>query len=238
MNLSQRRDQKELLDEQDIPEADLRRNLVELDIINRYLGGHRITLKAVQRLLATPHAKKIIRERPIHICEIGCGGGDNLMVIDRWAERKGIPLEITGVDMKETCTQFARARSWNNHTRWITEDYRHARFNRPPDILFSSLFCHHFSDEAMPGMLEWMHERCTCGFFINDLHRHFLAYHSIKWLTRAFSRSYLVRNDAPLSVARGFVKQDWASYFSQTGIEGSVRWKWAFRWLVMGTRTQ
>ena len=238
MNFSIRCGQKELLDEPDIPDKDLERNLVELDLINRYLGGHKITIGGVRRLVGTLPANKINPGRPLHICEIGCGGGDNLQVIDRWAKRRGIPLLITGVDMKETCTRFAQKKRWHHPTRWITDDYRKATFDTPPDILFSSLFCHHFSDGELPGMLRWMFEQSSLGFFINDLHRHPLAYYSIRWITAAWSRSYLVRNDAPLSVRRGFVKQDWKKFIDQSGLPGSsIRWKWAFRWLVLVSRS-
>ncbi|OYW74945.1 MAG: hypothetical protein B7Z27_08945, partial [Sphingobacteriia bacterium 32-37-4] len=71
------------------------------------------------------------------------------------------------------------------------------------------------------------------GHFINDLQRHYLAYHSIKLLTIAFSNSYLVKNDAPLSVLRGFSKEELESMFAEAGITRyDIQWKWAFRWLV------
>ncbi len=235
MSCSLRLDQKELLDHPDIPDADLQRNLQELNIINHYLGGHRITINALKQIVQ----KINIKGRPIHICEIGCGGGDNLYVIDQWARHKGIPLLITGVDMKETCTRFAAQKNWYHPARWITSDYKLATFDTPPDILFSSLFCHHFSDTELPGMLRWMYDQSSVGFFINDLHRHPLAYHSIKWITRFFSRSYLVKNDAPLSVRRAFVQKDWEGILEQSGIPGaSIRWKWAFRWLVLVAHPQ
>jgi hypothetical protein len=72
------------------------------------------------------------------------------------------------------------------------------------------------------------------GFFINDLHRHPLAYYSIKILTRLFSASYLVKNDAPLSVRRGFTAKEWKVLLESAGISRfRVSWKWAFRHLVV-----
>lgn len=232
MSFAERLDRPELLDADDIPVADLERNLVELDIINRRLGGHRITLAGMEHLIRTPQARMILHRRPLRICEIGCGGGDNLLVIDRWASRRKIRLDIIGVDLKETCTGFAERKKWNHSTFWMTRDYREMDID--VDIVFSSLFCHHFPDEALPPMLQWMNERSSCGFFINDLHRHPLAYHSIKWLTQAFSRSYLVKNDAPLSVQRAFVRSDWERYLTEAGLpQANVYWKWAFRWLIV-----
>lgn len=78
-----------------------------------------------------------------------------------------------------------------------------------------------------------MQENSTTGFFINDLQRHPLAYYSIKWITSLFSKSYLVKNDAPLSVARGFTKKEWIEIFRSAGISNfSIKWKWAFRYLI------
>jgi hypothetical protein len=106
-------------------------------------------------------------------------------------------------------------------------------FPGQPDIVFSSLFCHHFTDEELVLQLEWMEKNSAIGFFINDLHRHPLAYFSILVLTRLFSRSYLVKNDAPLSVRRGFSRRDWDRLFAAARITHyQCRWRWAFRWLI------
>lgn len=81
-----------------------------------------------------------------------------------------------------------------------------------------------------------MQQNCTLGFFINDLQRNWFAYHSIKIITRFFSSSYLVKNDAPLSVARGFHKDEWLQVFQKAGIKNfNVEWKWAFRYLIIST---
>ena len=78
-----------------------------------------------------------------------------------------------------------------------------------------------------------MKQKSSTGFFINDLQRHPFAYYSIKWITKLFSRSYLVKNDAPLSVARGFTKKEWKKIFNSAGINNfSIKWKWAFRYLI------
>jgi hypothetical protein len=82
-------------------------------------------------------------------------------------------------------------------------------------------------------MFGWMRENSRLGFFINDLHRHWLAYYSIKFLTKLFSKSYLVKNDAPLSVQRGFRRKEWNAIFEHAGISNfNCKWRWAFRWLI------
>lgn len=79
-----------------------------------------------------------------------------------------------------------------------------------------------------------MQQNSTIGFFINDLQRNWFAYHSIKIITQLFSSSYLVKNDAPLSVARGFHKKEWINIFNKAGIKNyTIKWKWAFRYLII-----
>jgi len=69
---------------------------------------------------------------------------------------------------------------------------------------------------------------------INDLHRHFLAYYSIKWITRFFSKSPMVQNDACLSVWRAFTKNDWEEILKLAEIQSyNLVWRWAFRWKLI-----
>jgi 2-polyprenyl-3-methyl-5-hydroxy-6-metoxy-1,4-benzoquinol methylase len=226
MNLKQRSYLYELLDRDDIPFADIRRNMQELEVINSKLGGHQITIAGLKKLIGN--------RKQIHVCEIGCGGGDNLVALQKWCNKKGIAASFTGIDIKEACIEVAQSqRILKSNTNWIVSDYQQVQYTQQPDIIFSSLFCHHFTNDELITQLKWMQKNSAVGFFINDLHRHPLAYSSIKWLTKIFSKSYLVKNDAPLSVARGFKKNEWEKLLQQAGIENpTVQWKWAFRWLI------
>lgn len=226
MNFSRRSYQKELLDEDEISFADIKQNMEELDFINTWLGGHKITVDAFKHL---SEGKK-----NVSVCEIGCGGGDNLAAIYERCKKKNIEISITGIDIKKECIDYAKSRNILPGASWITSDYKQATFDKKPDIIFSSLFCHHFSDKELIFQLNWMKENSSLGFFINDLHRNFIAYYSIKFLTRLFSRSYLVKNDAPLSVLRGFSKNELKTLCHKADLEqAAVSWKWAFRYVVM-----
>ncbi|MFT3946507.1 MAG: methyltransferase domain-containing protein [Agriterribacter sp.] len=230
MQFSCRSYQKELLDDDHIPFEDIKQNMKELNFINTWLGGHGITITGLKKILSAVENKNKV----YNICEIGCGGGDNLIAIDKWAKNNGFTITLTGIDKKNACIDFAKEKISDQKYQWICSSYETADFGaNKPDIIFSSLFCHHFTDEELVYMMQWMHNNSTMGFFINDLHRHFLAFFSIKGLTKLFSKSYLVRHDAPLSVARGFTKKDWQRIMQQSGIEQySIEWKWAFRWLI------
>ena len=220
---------KELLDEENIPFEHIRQNMQELDTINRFLGGHRITINGFKTLY-----NRNSNQQELQVVEIGCGGGDNLRAIAKWAKSKGIKTKLSGIDINPECIEFAQSRNKNHGINFICADYKDIIFEHKPGIVFSSLLCHHFSNENLVVMLRWMKEQSSVGFFINDLHRYPAAYYSIKTLTQLFSKSYLVKNDAPLSVLRGFKKVELEKLFSNAGITNySIQWQWAFRWLAI-----
>jgi len=218
---------KELMDGDQIPFDAMAQTLKELNIINTRLGGHAITLRGVRSILKN--------KGPVRICEIGCGGGDNLKAIQLYCTKHSIEADYIGIDMNAECIAFAQKQYPDLPCEWICSDYAKVEFvQRPPDIIFSSLFCHHLDDEQLGAMMSWLKKNSRQGFFINDLHRHWLAYYLIKYITKAFSRSYLVKNDACLSVARSFRKTEWQKMLDEADvIKYSIRWQWAFRWLVI-----
>lgn len=226
INLHRRSYQKELMDADDVPFEDIALNLKELNIINTRLGGHAITIKGVQSFIKDKTA--------LVICEIGCGGGDNLFAIHRYCIKKNIRVSFIGIDLNPDCITFAKQQYPQLPCQWICSDYAVVHFGEnKPDMIFSSLFCHHFTDEQLVPMLQWLQQNSSRGFFINDLQRHGLAYYLIKYITKFFSRSYLTKNDACLSVTRGFTKKDWERLFREAGIDQyHINWKWAFRYLI------
>ncbi len=234
MDFSKRSYKKELLDRDDIPFEDIKQNMKELDYINAKLGGHKITLKGIKTVMKRMEKKIKNHNQEVSILEIGCGGGDNLRVIKNYCKKKNFPVELSGIDINPHCIKFARSRKENEGIEFVASDYKYVFFGEKPDIIFCSLFCHHFTDKEVVEILEWMRENSGVGFFINDLHRHPLAYYSIKWLTKLFSKSYLVKNDAPLSVLRGFKRKELEILNIQSSIfNAQIKWKWAFRWLVI-----
>jgi 2-polyprenyl-3-methyl-5-hydroxy-6-metoxy-1,4-benzoquinol methylase len=218
----QRSLQKELLDAEDIPTADLYQNLRELDRINTLLGGYDITFSAL---------KKVIKpEKAYILIDIGCGGGDTLKRIQDWQLSKKLELQLMGIDLKPVCIEYATQHKTSPDIQFICDDYRNMFQHVPQiDIIHACLFCHHLDEPQLIELIQFALKKNTV-LIINDLERNWFAYWSIKILTAIFSKSYLVKNDAPLSVARGFVKKEWLDIIKKAGAKHfSVKNKWAFR---------
>jgi 2-polyprenyl-3-methyl-5-hydroxy-6-metoxy-1,4-benzoquinol methylase len=223
----QRSTEKELLDAPAIPKEALYQNLKELHSINVLLGGYDVIYAGFKKLLASmPH-------RTIKVLDIGSGGGDTLRMIHR-KYASAYQLSLSGVDMKQDCIAYAKSNCSALAIEFIASDYRDLLGEALNyDIITASLFCHHLSDDDIVELLKWMHQNAKEGIIINDLERHYMAYYSIKWLTRLFSSSYLVKNDAPLSVLRSFKRKELEALLQRAGIAHySIQWKWAFRWLI------
>ena len=91
INLRHRSYQKELMDGDDISFAAMAQTLKELNIVNTRLGGHAITINGVKQL--------INNNQTVTICEIGCGGGDNLNAIYKYCCKNNISINRKGAKL-------------------------------------------------------------------------------------------------------------------------------------------
>lgn len=216
------------MDRNDIPEKDLYRNYRELHIINQQLGGYRITLKGLTRIVKGMTSFSIL--------DIGCGGGDMLKTIAVWGRKNNFQLQLTGVDISAAAIQYSKenCKSFPEIECRQEDVFQHLGSGKSYDVIMNTLFMHHFTDDQIVRLLLLMKNNADRGFVINDLQRHPLAYYSIKWITKFFSQSYLVKNDAPLSVLRGFRLEDWWHLLSKAFITNAlISREWAFRYLVV-----
>jgi len=207
----------------------LRQNLDELETINTWLGGYQPVLDALARLRG-----RFPDGQPLRVADLGSGGGDTLRHVARWGRQHGVQLQLTGIDANPFMLDYAMAKSRDYpEISYRQLDIFSPEFQAQPyDVLTCSLFCHHFTDEELVPLLRQWQRQAQVAVVINDLHRHWLAYYSIKWLTRLLGGSYLVRHDAPLSVARAFRREDWVKLLAQAGIT-TYELRWAFRWQLV-----
>lgn len=227
-DFSQRSTLLEIMDEPDIPREDIRIALREIEAINIRLGGYGVVTEALGKL--------DIKEEPLTILDVGCGGGDMLRKISEWAKRRHKKVQLTGIDLNPDIIEFAEERSagYTDITYKALNVFDDALMSERADITTASLFCHHFEKEALVGILKRMHTLAQRAVIINDLHRHWFAYYAIAVLTYLFAKARLVRYDARLSVARAFTRRDWEETLAAAGIcHYSLKWRWAWRWQLI-----
>ena len=240
MNFKTRSYKKELMDALNLASDDLKKNLDELEFINTTLGGYKVLTSALDTLYKENKIKKNQEnqnQKTVTLADIGSGGGDTLRQIAKWFDKKNIKAKLTGIDANDFMINYAQNKSQKfpqiNYEKLNVFDIDSKNENKY-DWATMSLFCHHFTDEELVLIFKNIQKLTSKGFIINDLHRNPIAYYSIYFLTRLFNGSYLVKNDAPLSVLRAFKKQDLIKILEKAEIKNyRIKWQWAFRFQVI-----
>src|SRR5277367_4083854 len=201
------RELPELMDG-DCSYQDFRDCLRSLEQVNRWLLGYRPTLAWLERLPREPH-------EPVHIVDVGSGGGDLLRQIAGWVRRRGIAVQLTGIDLNPYAARAAAESTPKElGITWVTGDAMVYRPEKPMDIVVSSLMAHHLEDEEIVTLLTWMEATVQVGWFINDLERAEWSYRMFGWVRW----HPIVRHDGPVSSRRAFLKEDWVSLLAAAEI--------------------
>lgn len=214
VDLSRRTPPSELpeLMDGDCTYEDFRDCLQSLEQVNRWLLGYRPTLAWLNRL---PRGYRL----PVHILDVGSGGGDLLRQIADWARRRVIAVQLTGIDMNPYAARAASESTRKNPgITWVTDDALVYRPQKPVDIVVNSLMAHHLEDEEVIALLRWMEATAQMGWFINDLERSERSLRMFGWLAALAGWHRFVRHDGPVSFRRAFRKEDWVRLLAAAGI--------------------
>ena len=163
----------EKMDDFSISGPELRRTLVTLGRINRWLGGNKVTLNGIKKVL-NGHPK----EQPVTILDLGCGGGDMLRDVADFGYQSGYSFKIIGIDANKNTLGYAKELSNSFpdieflHCNIFSSEFERLEY----DLVLTSLFLHHFDDNKLESLLKGILEKASIGIVVNDLHRHPMAY--------------------------------------------------------------
>lgn len=218
------------MDTEEVSEADFAACLRDLSTVNTVTLARRPTVNWLRRV-----ARGLPAGAELSVLDVGFGEGDMLRRIQRWATRRGLRPRLVGVDLNPSSAAAARAMTPPGMAiAYETGDLFDIDPGRRFDVILSSLFAHHLSDAEVVRFLRWMEASAARGWFVNDLHRHALAYHGFRALSRLAGWHRFVQHDGPISVARAFRRRDWARLLDEAGLRGAaeVRWYTPFRLCV------
>lgn len=227
MDFSKRSSQPELMDTEVVSYEQFRHCLRELETINHWTLAYGPTLRWLRRMG---------RNNPVsEILDVGSGGGDMLRRIVQRNAGYAANTKLIGIDLNPWSKKAANKWSHALPIKFETGNIFDFKPARNADVIISSLFTHHLSDEQLVEFLRWMETHATRGWFINDLHRHWLPYYFIKAATSLLSRNPLIKHDAAVSVSRAFTRVDWQRLLLQASIpveQVRIRWHLPFRYCV------
>jgi ubiquinone/menaquinone biosynthesis C-methylase UbiE len=204
----------EIMDDLSQPESEFAAAYRELTVINRWLGG----IRAIERFL--PAGSNLLM---LDVAAGGCDVSEALL--------RRFPCHIVALDLNGRGLHHAR-RAWP-----LIGDALALPFpDRSFDIAMASLFFHHLSNQDCVRVLAQMWRIARRRVIINDLHRHAIAYFSIRALTRLFSRSRMVRHDAPVSVRRSFRPAELMDIARRAGVPATVYRSFPYRLVLVADK--
>ena len=218
----------EIMDDFGLNGPELKNTLRDLEKINSWLGGNKITKDGVEKLLNSR-----IKGKTIKIADIGCGNGAMMRKLAVWGRNKGYSFEFVGIDANSHAIQIAEELSKDYpeisflSLNVFSDDFGKMEF----DIILCTLTLHHFSDSEIEQLMRNFSEMAKVGVVINDLQRSKAAYYLFKAFCRAFSIREINRKDGLTSILRSFKKEDLVRYGRGLNVKRQeINYKWAFRY--------
>jgi 2-polyprenyl-3-methyl-5-hydroxy-6-metoxy-1,4-benzoquinol methylase len=222
----------EMMDDFLLEGNELREALDKLADINKLLGGNKLTLSGVRKIL-----KGYDKTQTVTIIDIGCGNGDMLRMLARYGKQYGYNFKLIGVDANAFTI---------NHAVNLSSDYQNISYEcinvfekefgqLDYDIALCTLTLHHFSDNDIVKLLQLVTQKANLGVVINDLHRSKLAYRLFKVICTVFRLNRMSKEDGLVSIRKGFKKNELLAFSKTLGFKNfTVCWRWAFRyeWII------
>ncbi|GMM93920.1 methyltransferase domain-containing protein [Qipengyuania sp. MTN3-11] len=164
--------------------------------------------------------ERVVGERTeFSLLDVGFGDGDMLREIAAWAKTRGKSARLVGVDLNLHSAAVARESTPDSlGIEYRTGDY-HDLAGEGFDCVISSLVAHHMTRGELVAFLRFMEGEAARGWFVNDLHRHTVAWLGYPLLARLFGWHPIVRHDGRLSIARSYRPREWAPLLAEAGIE-------------------
>lgn len=216
----------------DLPGADpveLNKTLNYIRFVNRVLGGDGLLIHGLNQFIRNQPEKK-----HWHILDIGCGRGDQLEVLNKWAQRQNAKITLAGLDNNPENIRLARQNAQLSDVSWYCSDAMSQEFDYSQfDLVCCTLFLHHLSDSEAVQLLRVLNKTKT-QVLINDLHRSPLAWILFKCFAYLTNAPSMAKHDGALSVRKGFKKSELERMINKSGFKKLVlKWKWAFRYQVL-----
>jgi ubiquinone/menaquinone biosynthesis C-methylase UbiE len=225
-----RRDEPDLMDAPGLPESEVEDAYRVLRRVNKQLGN----LRTIRREFLRFVCEDVVDRSEITILDVGSGSGDIPEAIRLILPARQI--QVLALDRDPTAVKSARRRSLSV----VQADALRLPFaDRAIDLVTAVKFAHHFHGPALNRLLGEMARVARRRVVVLDIRRHWLAYWGFRAWSRVFTRNRLVRHDGPLSVLRGFTREELRASSSRIPeFHWTVRSYLGFQLALVGQRVE
>ena len=185
-----------------VPASDRAASLDDIDRLNRWFGGHALTLREIRRV-----AVRAPGQRPLVVVDVGGGRGDFARRLVRWSRASDRPVRIVVIDCDEPSLRLAGA--CDPEIQRVCADASALPLREgAADVVTSSLLLHHLDPDTAVASLAEMGAASRGAVVVNDLWRAWWSWAVVWLITRLFARHPFSRHDGPLSVRRAYAPHE------------------------------
>jgi ubiquinone/menaquinone biosynthesis C-methylase UbiE len=196
----QRSSELEHLDKGDYTPEEYEGCIVELQLVNRWLGDAR----ALRRSLLNEIERSGVSR--FSVLDVGAGSGELLRVTAAWARDRDKLGKLVGLELnaRSAVAISEESRVFPEITAVRSDALRLPFADDVFDYAMCSLFIHHFKDDQVIAILRELARVARRRLFVIDLHRHPIAYYFYTTVGQLFLHNRLLREDGALSILRSF----------------------------------
>lgn len=229
INTKYRTEEEEIMDDFSLEGEELRDALDKIASINQFLGGNKLTLQGVTKL--------IHKNDEITIVDLGCGNGDMLRALADFGTKNNYNFKLIGIDANAFTIDYAikLSKEYPNISYKCEDVFSEPFSQLNYDIVLCTLTLHHFKNNQIDYLLQLFQKQARIGIVINDLHRNIIAYRAFQLICFFFRLNRMSREDGLISILRGFKKQELINFSERNQFKNyTIHWKWAFRyqWII------
>ncbi|KUJ61272.1 methyltransferase [Flavobacteriaceae bacterium CRH] len=232
LNTQHRTQETEIMDDFSLQGEELRATLDQIAHINQSLGGNKVTLNGIKKLLKQSDTSKTIT-----ITDIGCGNGDMLRMLAKFGKNNNLNFKLIGIDANHFTINYAKTLSseYSNIEYQCVDIFSESFKAIKYDIVLCTLTLHHFTNAEILNIITIFNNNAKVGIIVNDLHRSKLAYRLFELIGIVFNLTKMSREDGLVSILRGFKKNELHEFSKKLNLKNyTINWKWAFRyqWII------
>lgn len=215
----QRSYELEHLDKGDYTAEEYEGCIIELQLVNRWLGDAR----ALRHSLL--HEIEVSAGAEFSVLDVGAGSGELLRVIAGWTRSRGKLVKLVGLELNARSASAITAvngasRAFPEIAALRGDALRLPFADGAFDYAMCSLFTHHFKDSQVITILRELARVARRRIFVIDLHRHPVAYYFYTTVGHLFLHNRLIREDGALSILRSFKLDELDHLAHDAGLKG------------------
>jgi len=220
----------ERMDDPTLSPTDHKQALRGLQRINRWTGNAKVVWRPIRFLAES------LRLEPMTVLDVATGSGDVPVQMLRFAERRGIHLDVHACDISQTALDFAKgSHKENTSISFFLLDIISDPIPQMYDVVTCTTFLHHLARNDAHKALAKMRDAARRQVVIVDLERGTLNW-LLVWLgCHVLTRSSIVHFDGPQSVRAAFTMSEIRSIAVDVGFRSLRLYRsWPCRFVLVG----